>query len=122
MSSPTLSDLQKTWFAEDTGGSADSTSSIDWINAGSKILGSALGGAMSSPPTTSSADSVFGTNLKFNNSGWNVTFGGGSISSDATDAADFGNVDSTSGPSMNNYLPYALLFVAALIAWKILKK
>ena len=118
MSSPSLSDLQKQWFAEDTGGSVNPISSTDWLNAGASVLGSAMQTPAAGP---SSADSVFGTNLKFNNSGWNVTFGGGSITSDATDSADFGNAGNSGVSSMSNYLPWALLFVGSLFAWKILK-
>lgn len=86
--------------------------------AGASALGSALATPAAGP---SSADSVFGTNLKFNNSGWNVTFGGGDIDSNATDAADFGGATGQS-QSLDKYLPYGILFVGALIAWKMLKK
>lgn len=121
MSSSDLNELQKSWFAEDTGGSTDPTSSIDWLNAGSKVLGSALGGAMSSPPTTSTADSVFSTNSDFDNSGWNVNFGSGSINSTSSKANSQGGASGLSG-NLSTYLPWILAFVGSLLVWKKLNK
>lgn len=83
---------------------------------------SALGSAMATPAAgPSSADSVFGTNLKFNNSGWNVNFGAGAIDSTASDSADFGGATGKA-QQLDKYLPYAILFVGALVAWKAFKK
>ena len=77
------------------------------IMAGSQVLGSAL----ASDPS-SRADSVFDTALAFDNSGWNVSIGGGQITSDRTQ----------SQPLAPNWILIAGLAVAGLIAWKIYNK
>lgn len=71
------------------------------IMAGSQLLGSSLA---SNPK--SSADSRFDTSLGFDNSGWNVSIGGGQITSDRTQTP------------AQNWMVTAGLIVAGLVAWK----
>lgn len=97
---------------------SDPVSTAAWINAGSNVLGSALKGAPAGP---SSADSVFSTNLGFDNSGWNVTFGSGSINAPQDKTSSQGGSGGLSG-NLQTYLPYALIFVAGLVALKWIKK
>lgn len=61
---------------------------------------------------------VDGTNsLLFDNSGWNVTTGGGGrIDSTRADGAASG------GAGLSPYLPYFAIAVAAIVLWKISKK
>lgn len=77
------------------------------IMAGSQLLGGAMGGS-----TKSSADSSFTTTLGFDNSGWNVSIGGGQITSDRTQTQ----------PLASNWMVTAGLIVAGLIAWKLYLK
>lgn len=71
------------------------------IMAGSQLLGSSLA---SNPK--SSADSRFDTSLGFDNSGWNVSIGGGQITSDRMQTP------------AQNWMVTAGLIVAGLVAWK----
>lgn len=52
---------------------------LAWINAGSNVLGKALAPA---PSAAQSSSSAYGT-ATFDNSGFNVAFGGGNASSSA---------------------------------------
>lgn len=52
----------------------------------------------------------------FDSSGWNVNFGSGSIESSAKKAA----TDVLGG--LQEYAPYALIFVAGMVAWRMSKK
>lgn len=74
------------------------------IMAGSQILGSSL----ASDPK-SSADAAFDNVFGFDNSGWNVSIGGGQITSDRTQTQ----------PIVSNWMMTAGLIVAGLVAWKI---
>lgn len=89
-----------------------------WLNAGSNVLGKALSPSSAGP---SSADSVFSTNLAFDNSGWNVALHGSDISAAVDKTASQGGAGGLSG-NMQSYFPYALIFVGGLIAWKMIKK
>lgn len=88
------------------------------INAGSNVLGAALSPKSAGP---SSADSVFSTNLGFDNSGWNISFGSGDISAAQDKTTSQGGAGGLSG-NLQTYLPYALIFVGALLALKMIKK
>ena len=88
------------------------------IMAGASIVGKVLTPTSAGP---SSADSIFSTNLGFDNSGWNVNFGSGSQSSVADKTTSQGGAGGVSG-NLSTYLPYALIFMGGLIAWKMLKK
>lgn len=77
------------------------------LMAGSQVLGSAL----SSDPS-SSAESRFTNDFGFDNSGWNVSIGGGQITSDRTQ----------SQPLASNWMITAGIIIAGLIAWKIANK
>lgn len=88
-----------------------------WLMAGSNVLGRALSPGNSGP---SSANSVFGTNLAFDNSGWNVALGGSKVDSTAT-KADPQSTGGVADPSQV-YIRYAFLFLGAVLAWKVLKK
>lgn len=73
---------------------------------------SGFGGALASPAGPSQAtggrmDQVF------DNSGWNVNFGSGGIDSNRSQA--------TAG-ELGQYMPYLVLGVVVLVAWKVLKK
>lgn len=83
------------------------------------FAGSAMAG--SAPP--SSADAIFGTNLNFDNSGWNVAFPGSTIDSKSDKTTSQSTPGSTgSKQATNDMLMWALLFVGALVAFKALKK
>lgn len=91
-----------------------------WAEA-AQGLGSAIGGAMGGSAGPSSADAIFSTNLDFDNSGWNVAFGGSKVDSTSEKTTSQSSDGSTS-KDMSSYLPYAILFVGALVAIKALKK
>jgi hypothetical protein len=88
------------------------------VNAGANIIGKAL---TPSPAGPSSADSVFSTNLGFDNSGWNVNFGSGSQTATTDKTNSQGGAGGVSG-NLNSYLPWAIIFVGALVAYKMFKK
>lgn len=54
-------------------------------------------------------------NSPLDSSGWNVNFGAGKIDS------QYDKTDSQAG-QMDAYLPYAVLFVGAMIVWRMTKK
>lgn len=92
--------------------------------SGGSLFGGGLGG--DAAPANSSSDAIFSTNLGFDNSGFNVTFGSNAgISAPVDKQANQGS-DAAGGSgrqsSLNDYLPYAILFVGALIAFKAFKK
>ena len=96
------------------------TASNPWLSAAGGI-GSALGGVLGGTAGPSSADAVFGTNLQFDNSGWNVAFGNSSASSQSDKTTSQGGASGLSG-NISSYLPWALLFVGGLVAYKMFKK
>lgn len=92
---------------------------MDWLGAGSNLLGTALKPSSAGP---SSADSIFGTNLAFDNSGWNVTFGNNSgVSADVKKTTDQGGTSQGTN-NLQTYLPYVMLLVGAAVAIKMFKK
>lgn len=97
----------------------DTAGGTNWLGAASTIAGSVLKPAGAAP---SSANSIFGTNLAFDNSGWNVSFGNNSgISADVKKTTDQGGA--TQGTNnLQSYLPYVLIFVGAAVAIKYFKK
>lgn len=76
------------------------------------------------PAAPSSADSIFGTSLTFDNGGWNIAFDGARID------APVDKTTSQGGPvgpsygieSMLNYMPYVLGALGIVVAWKLLRK
>lgn len=74
------------------------------IDAGSKVLGSMLGGART---TTSGANPY--TTATFDNSGWNVNLGPGSI-------------DSARSQSGTSWQVYALVALGLVVALKVMRK
>ena len=58
----------------------------------------------------SSADGMFGGGL-FDSSGWNVSFGAGSVSSARSDAGDLGK-----------YLPWIVAGVGVVVVWRLTRK
>lgn len=81
-----------------------------WAQVGGMFamgLGNSLGGTpgIASGHNASPLDS----------SGWNVNFGAGKIDS------KYDKTDSQAG-QMDAYLPYAVLFVGAMIVWRMTKK
>lgn len=68
------------------------------------------------PPITgghagpSGADGMFGGGL-FDSSGWNVNFGGGSITSARSDVGD-----------LSKYLPWVAVAVSVVVVWKLARK
>jgi len=71
-------------------------------------LGQSLGGGQPGFATGTN-------NSPLDSSGWNVNFGAGRIDS------EYSKKDSQAG-QMDAYLPYALMFVAAMVVWRITKK
>lgn len=81
---------------------------IDWMGLGSNILGKAMAGG-----AHSSANSVFTTTQGFDNSGWNVNIGGGSVSSTSNKTPMAGLT-----PSLPSYMWLVLGGLALVAAWK----
>lgn len=81
-----------------------------WLGAGALAVDAINGGAPGTAAGTSTSS--------FDSSGWNVNFGSGRIDSQmektTTPAGALGQLD--------NYLPYAVLFVGAMIVWRMTKK
>lgn len=101
------------------GAATAAAASNPWIGAASTVLGGALGASRQAGP--SSADSIFSTNVAFDNSGWNLAFKGSTLDATNEKQLSQGGASGLSG-NLNTYLPYALLFVGALIAYKAFKK
>lgn len=79
-----------------------------WANfAGMFAMG--LGGAINGTPGMATGTQA----NKFDTSGWNVNFGPGTIDS-ARSEAQAGGFDA--------YLPYAVLFVGAMVVWRMTRK
>lgn len=78
-------------------------------------------GGITKPAGPSSADAVFSTNLGFDNSGWNIAFPDSVINSTSDKTSSQGGAGGASG-ILQGYLPWAMVFVGGLIAWKMLKK
>lgn len=95
----------------------------DLFNGGS-LFGGGLGG--DAAPANSSSDAIFSTNAGFDNSGWNVTFGSNSAIDAPSEKTANQGADLKGGSSSKSvlelYLPYAVLLVGALIAYKAFKK
>ncbi|MRR51288.1 MAG: hypothetical protein EG825_10295 [Rhodocyclaceae bacterium] len=77
------------------------------INAGSSVLSKVLGGGAA--PAQSGARSDSYTSAAFDNSGWNVNFGGGTIESSAAKGA------------AASWGVYAALAVGVVVLWKLAK-
>lgn len=72
-----------------------------------------LGGSINGTPgmATGQQDSMF------DSSGWNVNFGSGRIDSEMQKS-----LDKALPGQLDAYLPYAVLFVGAMIVWRMTKK
>jgi len=95
---------------------AGATAANPWIGVASAFAGG-LGQGVGSPAAPSNA--VGRSEAVFDNSGWNVNFGSGDVSSTAekttsTGAGSMGN--------MTDYLPYFAAAVGAIILWRMTKK
>lgn len=92
--------------------------------SGGSVFGGGLGG--DAAPSNSSSDAIFGTNIGFDNSGWTISFGDNSAIDAPVEKTANQGTDAAGGSgrqsSLNDYLPYAILFVGALIAFKAFKK
>lgn len=81
------------------------------------------GGGGGAPAVPSVNEAVFGANnIGFDNSGWNVTFGGGDITSRSDKKTEQGATTPESTAIKDSYLPYAIIFIVGLVAWNALKK
>lgn len=97
-----------------------------WGAAAGAVMGGVVD-VMSAPKPAapSSADSVFGTSLSFDNGGWNIAFDGARIDAPVDKTTEQGG---PSGPSYGNfdsmqgYMPYLLAAFGMVVAWKIFKK
>lgn len=90
---------------------AAASAASPWSNvAGMFAMG--LGGSINGTPgmATGQQDSMF------DSSGWNVNFGSGRIDSEMEKSLDKGL------GQLDAYLPYAVLFVGAMIVWRMTKK
>lgn len=74
---------------------------------------SALGAAAAGGPSSVQSDNLF------DNSGWNVNFGTGSIDSNRSQAEGAG---AALPQSINGYLPYVLVAAGLLIAWRMTRR
>lgn len=75
------------------------------IDGGSKVLGSAFATSPAGPSRVDATNSI-----GFDNSGWNVNMGSGSIRSDRTQSQS------------NHLLQYALIAGAFVLLWRMTKK
>lgn len=66
------------------------------------------------------SDAVGRTEAVFDNSGWNVIFGGGDISSVSDKTASTGS--GASGTSSQDYTKYFALAVGAVLLWRMTRK
>ena len=83
--------------------------------------GSAAKGLASRPPAgPSSADSVFASNLGFDNSGWNANFGAGAINAPSSKTTSQGGATPLAAGSAD-YVRYGLMLIGMLMAWKLLR-
>lgn len=107
------------------GATVDSSSNTSNTQGGSQTSGGMMGGVgmVGSGSGGTGANSLFGTSLGFDNSGWNVAFGGSKITSSASKSLTQGGAQN-SAPKVpaGSTFDYALLFVGALVAVKWLKK
>ncbi len=87
-----------------------------WIGVASSFAGG-LGQGMGSPAAPSSA--VGRSEAVFDNSGWNVNFGEGALSStsDKTTSTGAGGMG-----NMTDYVPYFVAAVGAIILWRMSRK
>lgn len=101
-------------------GTAGAITPMGWLMAGSSVLGSALksGGGNAGP---SSANSMFATELVFDNSGWNVAFGGSKIDSEASKSTEQGGATGGMAGDLQSYFPFFAVAIAAVVVWKIAK-
>lgn len=76
------------------------------LNAGAKVLGSAMGGGGG----TSKSDQTNKSALSFDNSGWNVSMGAGSVNS------------ARSQTSSNDWILMGMGLLALVVVWKLVKK
>lgn len=97
-----------------------------WGAAAGAVIGGAVDVmATPKPAAPSSADSVFGTSLTFDNGGWNIAFDGARIDAPVDKTTSQGG---PTGPtyglpdSMLNYMPYLLGAFGMVVVWKLLKK
>jgi uncharacterized protein with LGFP repeats len=87
---------------------AAASGGVPWANfAGMFAMG--LGSAVNGTPGMATGTQA----NKYDNSGWNVNFGNGNIDS-ARNESQAGSFDS--------YLPYAVLFVGAMVVWRMTRK
>lgn len=97
-----------------------------WMPLAAAAMNSASNAAKTAPAGPSGADGVFGgSNFAFDNSGWNVSFPGSTISSSATKSTDQSagtGVGAASGVGSEiDYIKYGLVLVALVALWKISK-
>lgn len=81
-----------------------------WLGVGALAVDAINGGA----PGTAAGTS----NSAFDSSAWNVNFGSGDIDS---------QMDKTTSPlgglgQLDNYMPYAVLFVGVMVVWRLTRK
>lgn len=96
-------------------------SSNGFVNADGNTAIPFAGGA-SGP---SSANSVFSTNLVFDNSGWNVAFSGSKVDSAASKTNDLSAPTQDYGGGIQDYygyLPYVAIAAGFLVLWRLAKK
>lgn len=74
-----------------------------------------MGGGFSASVGGGGPSSVDATSA-FDSSGWNVNFGGGSITSERRESA------AGAAASMDAYLPYVLIAAGVLVAWRMTRR
>ena len=83
---------------------------------GIKALGTALGGSGPAAPSSSNGNAF---DTKFDSSGWNVNFGGGSITSDRTSS----DTKTPLGMDLGGNTGLIVLgLLGIVVAWKLLRK
>lgn len=94
-----------------TGPAAGAAAMNPWAQMGGMALMGLASGVAGGQPGFATGQN----NSPLDSSGWNVNFGAGRIDS------EFSKKDSQAG-QMDAYLPYAVMFVVAMVVWRITKK
>lgn len=95
-----------------------------WVPLAAAAMNSAATASKAAPAGPSGADGVFGgSNFSFDNTGWNVSFPGSTITSSSTKSTDQSAGTGVGTPAFANadYIKYGLVLVALVALWKISK-
>jgi hypothetical protein len=98
---------------------------MSWVPLATSAINGLASVGKAPPAAPSGVDSIFGSSMAFDNSGWNVAFQGSSISAPVEKAQSQGGA-ALPAVSGNDpwlaYMPYAIGLFGMVLAWKLLKK